>query len=163
MALFNGTYVQNFDAKGRISVPAPFRLALREGAVSIDASTEGPVSIPLVLRPSDKTKSIEALTELKHQALSAELEKLESLSEEYDALAAVLFGDAWPIETDKEGRIILPDTLLNYAGLSRSGSVAFLGMGTRFQLWHPDGVAEFKAAAHATNRARVARQREAVA
>src|SRR5665213_909809 len=97
MALFNGTYVQNFDAKGRVSVPASFRIALRAGAVSITVSTDGPVSIPMVLRPSEKTRCVEALTEVNHQALVAELEKLDPLSEEYDALATVLFADAWPI------------------------------------------------------------------
>src|SRR5471032_1375178 len=111
MALFNGTYVQNFDAKGRVSIPAAFSTALREGAVSISDSSDGPVSIPLVLRPSDKVACIEALTEARHQALLAELETLEPLSEEYDAPATVLFADAWPIETDKEGRIIIHDTL----------------------------------------------------
>jgi MraZ protein len=163
MALFNGTYVQNFDAKGRVSIPAAFRTALREGAVSIPDSSDGPVSIPLVLRPSDKVACIEALTEARHQALLAELEKLEPLSEEYDALATVLFADAWPIETDKEGRIIIHDTLLGHAGIARTGSVAFVGMGTRFQLWQPDNVSGRKAAAHATNRARMARPREVAA
>ena len=160
MALFNGTYVQNFDAKGRVSVPASFRIALRAGAVNIPAATEGPVSIPLVLRPSGKAQCIEALTEVKHQALVAELEKLDPLSEEYDALATVLFADAWPVETDKEGRIIIHDALLDHAGLSRTGSIAFVGMGTRFQLWHPDNVSGHKASAQATYRARMARQRE---
>jgi MraZ protein len=161
MALFNGTYVQNFDAKGRVSVPASFRIPLRAGAVSIPASNEGPVNIPLVLRPSEKVQCIEALTEVKHQALVAELDKLDPLSEEYDALATVLFADAWPVETDKEGRIIIQDMLLSHAGISRTGSVAFVGMGTRFQLWHPDNVPAQKAAAQATNRTRMVRQREA--
>src|SRR5580658_7241535 len=163
MALFNGTYVQNFDAKGRVSIPAPFRAALRAGAVSIAASGEGPVSIPLVLRPSEKVQCIEALTEVKHQSQVAELEKLDPLSEEYDALATVLFSDAYPTETDKEGRVIVHDMLLSHAGLSREGSVAFVGMGTRFQLWHPDKVSEQKATAQATNRERMERRREMAA
>jgi MraZ protein len=163
MALFNGTYVQNFDAKGRVSVPASFRIPLRAGAVNLPASGEGPVSVPLVLRPSEKAQCIEALTEVKHQALVAELEKLDPLSEEYDALATVLFADAWPVETDREGRIIIHDALLTHAGISRTGSVAFVGMGTRFQLWHPDNVPAHKAMAQATNRARMARQREGAA
>jgi len=163
MALFNGTYVQNFDAKGRVSIPASFRAALRAGAVNIDASEDGPVSIPLVLRPSEKVQCIEALTQVRHQSQVAELEKLDPLSEDYDALAMVLFADAWPIETDREGRVIIHDNLLGFAGISRTGSVAFVGLGTRFQLWHPDNVPGHKAAAQATNRARMARQREAVA
>jgi MraZ protein len=163
MALFNGTYVQNFDAKGRVSIPAPFRAALRAGAVNIAATNEGPISIPLVLRPSEKVQCIEGLTEMRHQAQIAELEKLDPLGEEYDLLATVLFADAWPIETDKEGRIIVHDALLGHAGISRDGSVAFVGLGTRFQLWHPDNVSGHKASAQAAYRARMVRQRETAA
>ncbi len=163
MPLFNGTYVQNFDAKGRVSIPALFRAALRDGTVNPIPQTEGPVSIPLVLRPSEKAQCIEALTEQRHQALVAELEKLDPLSEEYDELATVLFADAYPIETDKEGRAIVPDPLLAYAGISRGGSVAFVGMGTRFQLWHPDNVPARKAEAQAAYRARMSRRPEAMA
>ena len=163
MPLFNGTYVQNFDAKGRVSIPASFRAALRAGAVNPIPQAEGPVSIPLVLRPSEKARCIEAMTEERHQSLAAELEKLDPLSEEYDALATVLFADAYPIETDKEGRIIVHDALLAFAGISRSASVAFVGMGTRFQLWHPDSVPARKAEAQEAYRARMARQREAAA
>jgi MraZ protein len=163
MALFNGTYVQNFDAKGRVSVPASFRVALRAGALNIPANGEGQISIPLVLRPSDKLQCIEALTEVAHQALADELEKLDPLSEEHDALATVLFADAYPIETDREGRIIVHDALLGHAGIARTGSVAFVGMGPRFQLWHPENVPGRKAEAYASNRQRVARQKEAAA
>jgi MraZ protein len=163
MALFNGTYVQNFDAKGRVSIPASFRAALRDGAIEPIPRTEGQISIPLVLRPSEKSGCIEALTEVNHQSRVAELEKLDPLSEEYDALATVLFADAWPLETDREGRVIVPDTLLAHAGIVRKGGVAFLGMGTRFQLWHPDRVPGRKAEAQATYRERMARQREVAA
>jgi MraZ protein len=167
VALFNGTYVQNFDAKGRVSIPASFRVALRAGAVSLNGVDEGPVSIPLVLRPSDKSQCIEALTEKKHQDLVAELDKLDPLSDDYDALATVLFADAWTLETDKEGRVIIPDGLLAHAGISRGGTVpsavAFVGMGTRFQLWNPENVAAHKAAQHAAHRARTTRPRDVAA
>jgi MraZ protein len=163
MALFNGTFVQNFDAKGRVSIPAPFRTGLRDGAAKSGVPGDGSISIPLVLRPSEKANCIEALTEAKHKAYAEELEKLDPLSEEYDALATVLFADAWPIETDKEGRIVIPEALLRKAGISRDGSVAFVGIGTRFQLWNPAEVAARKAAAQSINSARMARQRETAA
>ena|ERR1051326_3220884 len=163
MALFNGTFVLNFDAKGRVSIPASFRTALRLGAMNTVPQTDGPVSIPLVLRPSDRAPCIEGLTEIRHQALVDELEKLDPLSEEYDALATVLFADAYPVETDKEGRVIIPEPLLSHAGISRDGSAAFVGMGTRFRIWHPDNVSGHKMSARETNRARVSRQRETVA
>lgn len=164
MALFNGTHVQNFDAKGRVSVPASFRAVLRAGMANQDALSDGPVSLPMVLRPSDKFQCIEALTEIRHLALEAELEKLDPLSLQYDALATVLFADAWPVETDKEGRVIVPDSLLAFAGIARAGAVAFVGIGPRFQIWHPGQVPNRKAEARAiVSNSRTVHQPEPVA
>ena len=162
MAHFSGTYVQNFDQKGRVSVPAPFRVALRAGCERLSTASDGPVAIPLVLRPSEKAACIEGWTESGFNGLLAELEKLDQLSAEYDALATVLYGDAYPMETDKEGRIIVPDALLAGAGISRGENVAFLGLGSRFQLWEPEAVAAQKAAALAVNAARLALRKAAV-
>jgi MraZ protein len=159
MALFSGTHLQNFDAKGRVSVPAPFRAALRES--SSIATAHGPISIPLVLRPSDQSKCIEGWTEHRFNDLQAELEKLDPLSVEREALATVLFGDAHVMETDKEGRIIIDANLLTNAGISRDGQIAFLGLGTQFQIWNPGAMAEWKAAALAINNNRVSRRQQA--
>lgn len=161
MSLFNGTFVQNFDQKGRVSIPAAFRAALRHGVANPGALPDGPCSLPLVLRPSEKVDCIEGFTEIRHRQQIDELDKLDPMSEDYDALAMVLFSDAYPIETDKEGRITLHDVLLNFAGLSRDGAVAFVGMGHRFRIWHPDKVPAAKGAARETNAARMARLKAA--
>jgi MraZ protein len=160
MALFSGTHYQNFDSKGRVSVPASFRNALRESS-SIAAAAPGPISIPLVLRPSNQARCIDGWTENRFSDLQAELDKLDPLSVEREALATVVFGDAHVMETDKEGRIIIDADLLSFAGIARGGQIAFLGLGTQFQIWDPDAVAEWKAAAQAINNERVASHRRA--
>ena len=136
--LFNGTFVQNFDAKGRVSVPARFRDTLRSGGARPSGASDDPAS--LILRPSDKLPCIEVWTEARHARLIEELEKLDSLSEEYEAMAISLFATASPMDTDREGRVIIPDLLLTHAGIDRRDRVTFLGMGTRFELWRPDMV-----------------------
>ena len=168
MAHFSGTHVQNFDLKGRVSVPASFRAALRENSATVReraALSEGAagvfLAIPLVLRPSEKARCLEGWTEDRFNTLSAQLDSLDPLSAEHDAMATVIYGDAYTLETDKEGRIVIPDALLRGAGISRAGSVAFLGLGTRFQLWEPSLVPGQKAAALAAYHARVARQKDA--
>jgi MraZ protein len=161
--LFNGTFVQSFDAKGRVSVPARFRDALRAGSANPVAPAEGNATTSLVLRPSDKLQCIEVWTEANHHALIAELEKLDPLSDEYEAMAIVLFSRAYPMETDKEGRVIIPDMLLGDAGIDRADKVAFLGMGTRFELWHPSRVDERVTSAIVANKARRIKEREAAA
>ena len=59
-------------------------------------------------------------------------------------------------------RIIVPDALLAGAGISRGENVAFLGLGSRFQLWEPEAVAAQKAAALAVNAARLALRKATV-
>ena len=164
MAHFSGTYVQNFDVKGRVSVPANFRAALREGSAAAReraAAGTGSFGIPLVLRPSEKAPCVEGWTEDRFNALSAQLDALDPLGAEYDEIATVIYGDAWPLETDREGRIIIPDALLGAAGISRAGGAGFLGLGTRFQIWEPSALPARKAAAHAAHRARIAKRSDA--
>ena len=64
MTQFMGTFTSRLDAKGRVSIPAPFRAALRE------ASEAG----ELVLRPSHKHTSIEAWPKAAFEALKFSLE-----------------------------------------------------------------------------------------
>ncbi len=126
MAHFLGTHTNRLDAKGRVSIPASFRSALR---------ANGSANATLVLRPSHIHPCVDGWPEDTFQALAKPLETLDLFSEAHDDLAAVLFADAWPLETDKEGRIVLPEPLVAHAGLSEG--VAFVGLGPTFQIWEP--------------------------
>ncbi|MBV9750760.1 MAG: division/cell wall cluster transcriptional repressor MraZ [Acetobacteraceae bacterium] len=127
MAAFMGTHLNRLDAKGRVSVPAPFRTALRNG------SEDGVAA--LVLRPSHTHPSIEAWPTAVFQELETPLDRLDLFSDAHDDLAASLYADAWPVEADREGRIVLPESLVAHAGLT--DQVAFLGLGRTFQIWEP--------------------------
>lgn len=123
-----GTHVNKVDAKGRISIPAPFRASLRG-----DAGTE--TAISLVVRPSHNHFCIEAWPTPAFHALATPLDQLDVFSEERDDLAAALYNDAYTLEADKEGRIVLPDTLVAHAGLT--DTAVFMGLGRTFQIWEP--------------------------
>lgn len=69
------------------------------------------------------------------EALAKPLSRLDLFSPEHDDMAAALYPDAFPVEADKEGRIMLPDNLVQYAGLS--DTVVFMGLGRIFQIWEP--------------------------
>lgn len=126
MSHFLGTHQNRLDAKGRVSVPASFRGALR-------AMQEGGVS--LVLRPSHKHPCIEGWPTPVFESLANPLDRLDLFSEAHDDLAAALYADAFPVEADREGRIVLPDFLAEHAGLK--DSVVFMGLGRTFQIWEP--------------------------
>ncbi len=60
-------------------------------------------------------------------------------SADQDDLTTALYADAWPVEPDKEGRIVVPDSLVQHAGLTES--VVFMGLGRLFQIWEPEAAA----------------------
>jgi MraZ protein len=129
MNQFLGSHQNRLDAKGRVSVPASFRAVLRE-----TGNTNG-TGIQLVLRPSHFHSCIEAWPVSKFETLATPLEHYSPLSAEHEDLAASLYADAYPVEADKEGRILIPDQLATHAGLTEA--VVFMGMGTTFQIWEP--------------------------
>ncbi|MDR3538838.1 MAG: division/cell wall cluster transcriptional repressor MraZ [Acetobacteraceae bacterium] len=131
MAHFLGTHQNRLDAKGRVSVPAPFRTVLKAQT----GTTGTAVGVPLVLRPSHQYPCIEAWPEKAFQALAEPLDRLSQFSQEHEDLAAAVYADAFPVETDKEGRIVLPDSLAEHAGVT--DAVVFMGMGKTFQIWEP--------------------------
>jgi MraZ protein len=131
MGHFIGTHQNKLDAKGRVSVPASFRSVLKK----MCHAGEGALVAPLILRPSIKYPCIEGWTELGFEALSAPLANYDQFSAEHDDFVMALFGDACPMETDKEGRILLPADLVAYAGLK--DNVVFIGNDKFFQIWEP--------------------------
>ena len=67
------------------------------------------------------------------------LDRLDMFSEDHEDLAAALYADAFPVDADKEGRIVLPEALVAHAGLA--DSVVFMGLGRIFQIWEPQAAA----------------------
>lgn len=141
MSQFLGTHQNRLDAKGRVSVPAAFRAALRR-----DGEPVG-----LILRPSHKHRCIEAWPTPVFEALANRLQGLDLFSDTHDDMAAALYADAWPLDADKEGRVLLPEPLVAHAGLS--DSVVFMGMGRTFQIWEPGAAGQRRA--EARERARI--------
>jgi MraZ protein len=146
MTQFLGTHQNRLDAKGRVSVPASFRAVLRAFNGDDPASNgNGNGGGQIVLRPSHKHPCIEAWPNSVFQQLSTPLERLDIFSEEHDDLAAALYASAFPVESDKEGRIVLPEPLAAHAGLT--GPVVFMGLGRIFQIWEPEAAARRSAEA----------------
>lgn len=146
MALFLGTYQNKLDAKGRVSIPAPYRSVLKR----MSHAGEGSPIASLVLRPSHQYPCIEGWTEKGFEALSAPLEHYDQFSQAREDFAMALFGDAVAMETDKEGRIVLPADMVAFAGLGET--VTFIGLSKTFQIWEPAAGARRLAEARAAVR-----------
>jgi MraZ protein len=141
MSQFLGTHLNRLDAKGRVSVPALFRAALR--ALSADGA--------MVLRPSHKHLCIEAWPASVFQSLATPLDRLDLFGDAHDSFAVALYADAFPVEPDREGRIVLPESLVAHAGLAEQ--VEFMGLGRIFQIWRPEAAERRRAEARERLRA----------
>jgi MraZ protein len=129
MSQFLGTHPNRLDAKGRVSIPAPFRAALRNGEA--DAS--------LVLRPHHTHRCIDGFAASFFHTLASSMARLDLFSADQEDLAMALYGDAVELAPDKEGRIVLPQNLIAWAGLEQGAT--FVGMGQQFQIWSPEAAA----------------------
>lgn len=136
MTHFLGTHQNRLDAKGRVSIPASFRSALKKQSPNAESQNgDGNGCVQLILRPSHQYPCIEAWPEASFAALAQSLSELEQFSPEREDFATTLYSDAYPMETDKEGRIVLPGDLAGHANLN--GAVTFMGLGETFQIWEP--------------------------
>jgi len=125
MALFLSSHINRLDKKGRISVPSSFRAELAQ------ESFQG-----VVLFRSNSHACLEGFTWSYMREISERLDDFNLFSSEQDDLATSIFGSAIQLSVDGDGRIILPQDLIDFAALDDKAS--FVGMGTKFQIWNPD-------------------------
>lgn len=123
MALFTSTFVNKVDRKGRVSVPAAFRNALTS------QNFAGIVAFRSLKSPAVDGGGFDRL-----EQIAESLDALPEFSDEREALASML-ADAHEIPFDSEGRIVLPQRLVDYAGIGEQA--AFVGVGRSFQIWDP--------------------------
>ncbi len=139
MARFTGTWVNKVDKKGRVSVPATFRAALDSAAT---ASSTGPLRFSL--RPNAERTAVEGVTEAYLDDVQRRLDAMDLYSPERMDLELREFSETVPVQADPEGRIILPRELAEMAGIAEEA--AFVGLGSRFQIWSPAAFAAHRAA-----------------
>lgn len=118
--MFLGEYEHNVDAKGRIAIPAKFRDDLTDGLVVTRGFDQN-----LLLYPAAAWREV--------------ADKVNSLPMGQPAtrnLRRLLFASAADLEMDKQGRILLPANLREYAGIDAEAVVA--GMDSFIEIWSRD-------------------------
>jgi MraZ protein len=143
MDRFVSTFTNKIDAKGRVSIPAPFRAVLeRDGYTGGTAGGSTPTQVSsggIYCYPSLDSAALDAGGERLARKIDALLANLADYSDERDELSVALYGDVQVLHVDADGRIVLPESLRAHAGLSSAGSgqVTFVGLGDKFQIWEP--------------------------
>lgn len=135
MNRFVSTFTNKIDAKGRVSIPAPFRAVLER-----DGYAGG-----IYCYPSLDAPALDAGGERLAKKIDGLLSGLPDYSDERDELSVALYGDVQVLGIDGDGRIVLPQSLRDHAGIQ--GEIAFVGLGDKFQMWAPQRFDERRARA----------------
>ena len=120
--MFRGVQHINMDAKGRLAVPSRQReslLAQSNGCVVITIDTQ---SRCLTLYPLPEWERIEA-----------DIQSLPALNPAVKRFQRLMLGYAADIELDGSGRVLLPQSLRDYAQLEKK--VVLVGQGNKMELW----------------------------
>jgi MraZ protein len=121
---FLSHFTHRFDAKGRISIPAPFRQVLaKDGFGGIYAY------------PSLDTPALDCGGHALLSEIDALLATMPPYSPARDAFATALLGTSDILRMDSEGRVSLDERVRSSLGLD--GEAAFVGQGHKFQIWAP--------------------------
>ena len=115
--MFIGEYTATIDDKGRISVPAKFRAQLKTRVVV----TRGLDSSLFLYSVDEWTKLAEKLATLPIATANTR------------AFARLMLAGAMDCEVDKQGRIILPGYLQEFAKLNKK--IIFAGLFNRIEVW----------------------------
>lgn len=138
---FRGESVHKVDAKGRVSIPAPFRRVLEEGDPDW---TEGLNPNLVMIHGRVELRCLECYTIAGMEALDEMVSNLPRFDEDREYLELVLNSDSSYAQVDENGRIVLGLKLRELIGATTE--VVFSGQGEKFQIWRPEAFAEHKAA-----------------
>jgi MraZ protein len=121
--MFLGNFQHNLDDKGRLMIPARFREMLEGGAYI----TQG------------FDKCLMVLTEDYFKQVYERIEAMNLADPTARLLRRLILSNAYPVEVDKVGRILVPQNLRTFLGVAAEGSseLTVAGQGEYFEVWTP--------------------------
>lgn len=119
--MFLGHFQHNLDDKGRLMIPARFRELLEGGA--------------FITQGFDKCLMV--MTEPYFKQVYERIEAMNLADPTARQLRRMILANAYPVEPDKVGRILVPQNLRGFLGVT-SGELIVAGQGEYFEVWTPD-------------------------
>jgi len=126
LTMFLGEYLHTIDDKGRLTIPSKYRAYLEDGMVA----TRG-LDRCIVVYPMNEWKS-----------LVDKIMGLPSTPRPTREYARLIFSAAADLRVDRQGRILIPAVLYNYAEIDSEAVI--IGMNNRFEIWQPKRWAEYR-------------------
>ena len=124
--MFIGEYQHILDTKGRVAIPAKFRVEFKEGTI--------------ITRGLDRCLFVFSKSEW--EVLAKKLVALPLAQANSRAFVRLMLAGAMDVEVDNQGRILVPDYLREYAGLKKKVVVA--GLYSRVEIWDSDNWKRYK-------------------
>ena len=119
--MFYGEYEHSIDKKGRLIVPSKFR----------DSFKEYDIEKLYVTRGLDKCLFM--FTENEWKTQESKFKAVPFTKSEARKFNRIYFAGAVQIECDKQGRILIPKYLKDFAGIKRD--VMIIGVSNRIEVW----------------------------
>ncbi|MFL5754963.1 MAG: division/cell wall cluster transcriptional repressor MraZ [Chloroflexota bacterium] len=117
--MFTGEYRHTVDEKGRVAVPARFRAQLDGGAV---VARWLDTCVAIFPRPA-------------WEDLAAKVGSLPITDPSARIFQRYIFGSAFELELDRQGRVLVPQSLRDFAGLE--GDAVIVGSRDHAEIWAP--------------------------
>lgn len=118
MPSMKGNFSYSIDAKGRVSLPAKYREALGNEVVVWNWFYDSCLYVQ---------------SQEEYEKISSQLEELSFADEDAALLRQALFANAFDVEQDKQGRILLQSGQREYAQLDKE--VTIIGVGNHLEIW----------------------------
>ena len=124
--MFIGEFQHNLDIKGRMAVPAKFRQKISGGAI--------------ITRGLDHCLFV--FTNQEWEVMAQKLDTLPLVKSDSRAFSRLMLAGAAEVDLDKQGRILIPDYLREYAELKKQVTVT--GVNKRFEVWDAESWKQYK-------------------
>ncbi len=128
---FTGEANQKVDAKGRMSIPAPYRRVLE--ACDPDC---GPGKTPRmqIIYGAHLKDALHVYSIEEYDRIVAQINAMPRGDKDRAKLSFLMITQSATLDVDKDGRIILPIAMRKKLGIDE-GDIYFRGMGDHFEMW----------------------------
>ena len=126
--LFIGEYRHQLDDKGRLAIPAKFRNVLKKGAIV----TKGLDGCLFLYTMQEWNKLVEKLGQMPLSSTAAR------------AFSRLMLAGAFEVTVDAQGRVNLPNYLIDFAKLQTKNQTVVAGVLTRLEIWNEKAWDDYK-------------------
>ena len=127
---FTGEYINSLDQKNRLSVPVKYRKSLKPINDKTFVICKG-FDLNLLLYPVEEWRIVEE-----------QLISLSSIKDAHRNFIRNIVRHANYVKYDSQGRIAIPDVLLQYSNIKKD--VLVIGMLKKIELWDPNTLDKFE-------------------